>query len=55
MLETIYLIVGMYLGGLILLAALVRRILPILDIPTALAAGAMWPMFAGWLIFGDRE
>lgn len=55
MLATVYLLAGVYLGGLILLAALVRRLLPFLDIATALSAGALWPMFAGWLIFGDRE
>lgn len=55
MLATVYLLAGVYLGGLILLAALVRRLLPFLDIATALSAGALWPMLLGYLLFGGRK
>lgn len=55
MLATIYLLVGIYLGGLMLLAALVRRIFPESGAFIAMIAGGMWPMFMGWLIFGDRK
>lgn len=55
MLATIYLLAGIYLGGLMLLAALVRRVFPEGGSAVAMIAGGLWPMLLGYLLFGDRK